>query len=807
MANNFSHKTVTMYSGAEICNNYSARTGGGIMVSVGTFIMKGGTISNNNSKQVGGGVYVRRGGNFIMEDGTISNNATEACGGGIAYEAGEYANCVPLVALNGGNITNNAMSCVITRDPQTGASVVSGGLSNDVAILNEESVFSTINRYFSLSDDVIIGNKAIYFQTDTKTVAPADDSFGIMLGNASGESVSALAAASNDKGWTSPLATFWTQRDGAAKLTVDGLTLNEDFPAYVLTLPVNADGTVVANAVAQVYAAEKISAGKVSFMLPDVSDNGCAVAVVQPTQDCGTLTISGPETIKKNKTGEDYPVTYTVTYEISENLQSILEQSEETPVYSLVVNSDSRLTGTPANFDGKSILVVYTLPSDSFYDYDRLLSSAELTITVGNNTYIIPSNVVETQMVGLASFDVVFDYNDGSGKKDTVSVSEGDNLGDSMPDDPTRHGYIFTGWNTQQDGTGIAFDKSTPVTGVLTVYAQWLRIASSDGNITNYYYFAIEKADAKDGHALSGARFGLFLDGKQIASASSDRNGYAIFRVSESDYNKIGRNSELYYQELIAPEGYILSSTKNEIEKSDLYRNDRDNSVKNADTVYNYRKNVPVDLNGDNHVAYVHGYADGTVKPNNNITRAETATMLYRLLTDARRSEIYTVNNSFSDVSGDLWYNEAVSSMANGDYIVGYPDGTFGGDNVITRAEFVTMLVRFVGVKNENCSFSDVARDHWAYGYIATATKQDWIAGYPNGTFKPEQAITRAEAITILNRVLDRGIDEKSQLPNFKFWPDNDPLAWYYYEVIEATNEHEYTGSRPSENWVKILNH
>ena len=276
--------------------------------------------------------------------------------------------------------------------------------------------------------------------------------------------------------------------------------------------------------------------------------------------------------------------------------------------------------------------------------------------------------------------------------------------------------------------------------------------------------------------------------------------------MDTSSYRKITTTSSLYYQELTAPEGYVLSSDKINLAKSDLTTS-QTTAEKNAGTVRNYQKSAPDGLNGKDHVAYVRGYTDGTVKPDNNVTRAETATMLYRLLTESRRNELQTTNNSFSDVLADAWYNEAVSTMANGKYITGYPNGTFGGSKSITRAEFVTMLVRFIGVQNEDCSFTDVSKSDWAYRYIATATKAGWIAGYTDGTFKPEQPITRAEAMTIINRVLDRGVNEQSELLNFKVWPDNASSAWYYYEVIEASNEHEYTGSRPSENWTSLSIH
>ena len=817
MGNNFQYPTiVTMYDGAEICNNYSAQTGGGVMVSVGTFTMKGGTISNNLAKKMGGGVYVRRGGNFIMEGGTIVENTTAEYGGGIAYEAGDYNNGIPCVTLNGGTITGNTMSATIEKDSETGKMVTSGGVSNDISVLNKGNVFSHVNRYFYISDGATIGNKAVYFQANSKTVTPADDSLNIKLGNASQASVTALTTASTDKGWKSPLAAFWVSRDGAAALTIGGLALDLELPVYVLTQKTGDDGKPASSdAPINTYATAVDAVdtdGNVSFTLPtaDVNGSGCAVAIVQPTHDFGRLTISVPETIKQNKTGEDHSVPHTVTFDMSESLSSMIVQArdrDKVVEYSLVITADDCLKGD-RSFVDHSIDVTYTLPNDAFAVVDFLFASAELTVTVGEDHYVIPSNVTKTKLLGLESFQVVFVWNDGSSKTETMSVTEGEALGDRMIADPARSGYTFTGWNTQQDGKGSSFDNSTVITGPLTVYAQWSENSSGGGGdgFKTYYYYAIEKIDAQDGHTLSGAKFGLYLDGNQVATATSNRSGIALFRMDESDYRKITVGSELYYQELTAPAGYILNSDKIGIEKRDLTTS-QTTAEKNAETVRNYQKNAPADLNGDDHVAYVHGYTDGTVKPSSNVTRAETAMMLYRLLTESRRNEIQTASNSFSDVSADDWYNESVSTMANGKYITGYPDGTFGGNKNITRAEFVAMLVRFIGVQNENCCFTDVSRDHWAYGCIATATKAGWIGGYADGTFKPEQPITRAEAMTIINRVLNRGVNEKSELMNFRVWPDNDPSAWYYYEVIEASNEHEYTGSRPSENWTSLRIH
>ena len=213
---------------------------------------------------------------------------------------------------------------------------------------------------------------------------------------------------------------------------------------------------------------------------------------------------------------------------------------------------------------------------------------------------------------------------------------------------------------------------------------------------------------------------------------------------------------------------------------------------------------TPSDLNSKDHIKYVVGYPDGYVRPNNFVTRAETASMLYRLLTDERRNEVRTTTNNFVDVTPNAWYNEPASSMYKGGYIAGYKDGTFGGNKNITRAEFVSMLVRFLGEDQGSMSFTDVPRNHWAAKDIAIAASQGWVAGYSDGTFKPNQSITRAEAMSIINRVLNRGVNEKSNIMGFKIWPDNYSNAWYYYDVIEATNAHDYTGARPSENWSNV---
>lgn len=214
---------------------------------------------------------------------------------------------------------------------------------------------------------------------------------------------------------------------------------------------------------------------------------------------------------------------------------------------------------------------------------------------------------------------------------------------------------------------------------------------------------------------------------------------------------------------------------------------------------------TPDVLNAKVHFAYVLGYPDGNIKPNNKITRGEVASIYYRLLIAKERDRVFTSTNGFKDVEATSWYNKAVSSMSKGDYVSGYLDNTFGAKKNITRAEFVAITARFMKAKPTTLTFKDVSDKHWAKGDIQTAVAYGWVSGYEDGTFRPDQEITRAEAMAIINRLLDRGVDENGlSKVAYKNWPDNKKGAWYYYEVIEATNSHKYEGKRPNEVWTSL---
>lgn len=218
------------------------------------------------------------------------------------------------------------------------------------------------------------------------------------------------------------------------------------------------------------------------------------------------------------------------------------------------------------------------------------------------------------------------------------------------------------------------------------------------------------------------------------------------------------------------------------------------------------RTSVPSMLNGDDHYAYIQGYADGTVRPNANITRAQVATIFFRLLDEDVRSDYLTTYNTFPDVNADYWANTAISTMASLGVINGRNSGLFDPDAYITRAEFAAICARF---DDSNVSGFDSFTDtfgHWAEEEIGRAAALGWIQGYDDGTFRPNQYITRAQAVTMINRVLCRlPEDEDDLLPGMSIWTDCREGDWCYLAIQEATNSHDYvTKARVYETWTDL---
>lgn len=212
---------------------------------------------------------------------------------------------------------------------------------------------------------------------------------------------------------------------------------------------------------------------------------------------------------------------------------------------------------------------------------------------------------------------------------------------------------------------------------------------------------------------------------------------------------------------------------------------------------------APAEFNSTDHFAYMHGYPDGEVKPAANITREEVATIIYRLLNDAKKAEIAATDNNFSDVDSARWSNEAVSTLAKGGYINGYEDGTFKPANPITRGEFAAIIARFINSTAPDAGYNDT-KGHWAADAVNKVVDKAWVEGYEDGSFRPDANITRAEVATIVNRMLVRYTDAQNDSRISVSFPDNHAYDWYYYAIIEATNGHEKFQRRDNgydENW------
>lgn len=225
------------------------------------------------------------------------------------------------------------------------------------------------------------------------------------------------------------------------------------------------------------------------------------------------------------------------------------------------------------------------------------------------------------------------------------------------------------------------------------------------------------------------------------------------------------------------------------------------------------RDDEPESLNTEDHVAYIIGYADGTVRPEGDIARSEVATIFFRLLTDEAREAYWSQSNPYSDVASGDWYNNAISTLTSMGILDGYPDGTFRPTEPITRSEFTKIAVSFFefteGDLTYDGRFSDVEGTEWYVTFLAAAVEYGLIEGMPDGTFHPLDNITRAEACTIVNRTLGRAPHEAHLLPRGEMltWPDNNTSAWYYAAMQEATNSHDYiwTEGEDTEEWTGRL--
>ena len=341
----------------------------------------------------------------------------------------------------------------------------------------------------------------------------------------------------------------------------------------------------------------------------------------------------------------------------------------------------------------------------------------------------------------------------------------------------SRSNYTFIGWTTS---SGVTFANAAKADTTFKMPAKAVEVTA------NWRYTGSDSDNDKDDdYTLKYVTNG----GKVISSETKSRSWV-------KDYEDLPTPTRSGYRF----EGWYYDTRLTDKVTDDVKVN------KTVVTLYARwsSSETPGMLNDEDHFAYVQGYSDGNVHPYGLISRAETTTIFFRLLTDEVRDDNLLTSNTYTDVTNDYWANTAISTMTGLGIVQGRSATTFDPKAPITRAQFAAICARFdTGVSSGSRTFSDIS-GHWAEKYIERAAELGWIQGFADGTFRPDTYITRAQAMTMINRVLNRTPeDEEDLLKGMKVWPDCNPGDWFYLAVQEATNSHDYK-DRGGEVWTKL---
>ena len=450
---------------------------------------------------------------------------------------------------------------------------------------------------------------------------------------------------------------------------------------------------------------------------------------------------------------------------------------------------------------------------------------------------------------------LTFETNGGSAI-DPITVRHGNAV--ARPADPTKDKYTFIGWYADPEFTE-EYDFATVLEADKTIYAKFELTSTPIGDIYVRYDVLHIKQLPDGTYDLANAEV-EHLSAKKDTTVTavikdyrathhvnvnrtlSKLTGTAIQPYMGVDGKPVYTILSVYYDldfhtltfdtmggSKIAPEtvrhGLTVAKPKDPVnggyifdgwytDKTFRYRYDFSTPLTEDITIYakwflivlpgvTVKKNTPK-LNTADHFAYVQGYPDGTVKPAGNITRAETAAILFRLMDDASRKTYYSTKSGFRDVASGSWYNTYVATLNNAGVITDSSNGYFRPNEAITRAELAAMLAKFSETTGAANYFNDVSAKYWAANAIAICAKLGWITGYPDGTFRPDRNVTRAELMAMINRATGRAPKSADAfLPGMKTWIDNTADKWYYLDVQEATNSHSYT-VKDSEKWTAL---
>lgn len=860
LANNGNHVEAYMYDGAEMCRNVSYQTGGAVMVSCGTFTVNGGTISGNISgagadstaDQVGGGIYIRRGGQFIMNGGEITGNYSAAEGGGINFLASDYNNSTPYVQLNGGTISGNYMNAEVTGDTTTGYTAT-GGESNDITV-SGGSEYGKIDRYLVIDPSFSIGNGDIFMDDYNFCIERLDN---VKLGNASAACENEVTDALNEPYDLDTLIdSFWYQSNVGIELVRTAPTASDykqGKPLYAAIIETGADGTPAVGASVSFREVTVDADGRLTLDLPG-NTNGYAVVLVQEKGDTvlGTITIT-PADMVIYMGGEDgyeavvggsgtgstnnslpTPLFY-VDLPTGMNVEDVTFAGNGGRTWTLDVagtdengrtlyyivpgaNNTAPVRVTFTNSDGTTVISDAFTPdglSGLAAEYDINIYSGGagvVTVSKDSDRFYIVSNGTGTLSVRY----VVDNENEDVVVGVEPEVSETVAAGEAAITAPENTSYTFNETNVtvESDGVGLLFDDIYEDDGAADAIIDRVdEILGGSANNREYEAKYLDLVDVNNGNAWVKASNALtvywgYPEGTDQNTDFTLLHFDGLHRGTSHLTADMVSGWDNVENVAITCGEYGISFTVEPGEFSPFVLVWGDTG---SDPITPPVDPKPEPDDGDTgvgdwldmreHDAYLSGYPDGTFRPENDMTRAEAAQMFYNLLLDKDVSS----DTRFSDVPADAWYTDAVNALAALGIINGYEDGTFRPNDTITRAEFVAMSMRFADEPGSYRNpFTDVSSSAWYFEAVTGAAYYGWLEGYPDGTFKPDANITRAEVATAVNRMLERSADEDyvdENADSLVTYTDLAETHWAYYDVMEASNTHDYTKTA-EENWT-----
>ena len=819
---------IVLNSGAILQNNKAAQFGSGILANNGVKItMENGAVIRNNTNsnyELGGGILLGNGSTFTMNGGEISGNTANG-GGGVAIIGST-------MIMNGGTISNNS-TYKTSGQGSYGAGVYVADYAN---ASGGDTLFTAQPASFEMNGGKITGNTALDYGGGVLTFPQYSKKITININNGeiSGNKVT--------KGSGGAVAAFF----GVTELNIKGGTLTGNSAyqfgggvfLYGTTNVTISGGTISENRASQGGGVYLWTTSAVKQTGGSIENN---VAVEGGGVYGGTYTMTGGVIKDNNNSLTDEERLWRegdgVYVGTAFNLGDAAEISTNNDVYlkeGASVAKEGRYINVISSYTGAS-----TAKPVQIHSEDKTVEGTE----IGTQLVCYTTDAGGDTAAAKADANGIFVPSWKMQKGLVIGQSKATGKTDWMTYVPNKHGDLTVtktvAGNAGDTSKAFNFTVTLKDTSVNDMFGD---MTFTDGKATfslkhgesktakdlpaGITYTVTEAEADQDGYTTTATNASgrivkdatvtaAFTNTKDSSGGSGGGGGshgtkYYILHYESNggtkyEDEKYKKNTVVILDKIPKRVGYTFTGWYADQELTDKITKIKMTSDK---TVYAGWKatDVPETLNSDNHFAYIVGYEDGTVRPNANISRAEVAAIFFRLLKDDVRDDNLTANSVFTDVAFGKWYNKSISTMAKIGIVKGRTANTSVPNAPITRAEFAAICSRFDRSDVEvQSNFNDIS-GHWAENEIRRAASLGWIQGYTDGSFKPDQNITRAEAASMINRMLHRLPETVEDLLDGMIqWPDNQPSDWYYINMQEATNSHDFKQKGEiHEHWTKL---